>query len=254
MISTLRTVALILLASALAVTAALLVLLPLALDADAAPRPLDARSAAAPRTVALDGVRVRLRPGTEQVVTVNHSRGYRARITFWRLGDAGWEARFASEDGRIGYGGLVPGRQRRQGTGTTPLGTYALTWAFGFQRPRDSWRLRYRVVERGDFWVQDNASPHYNRYRNQAQGGFRWWLPSSDPDSSERLTDYRRQYDLSIVMDYNRSQVRHRGSGIFLHVNGRGATAGCVSAPRQLVQKTLAALDPELDPVIAVGR
>ena len=204
--------------------------------------------------VVLDGVRVRLRPGTAQVVTVNHTRGVRARVTLWRLGDDGWAERFGTDAGRIGYGGLVRGPRRVQGSGTTPLGTYDLLWVFGFQRPRDSWRLRYRQVERGDYWVQDNASRYYNRYRNRAQGGFRWRLPSSNPNSSERLTDFRRQYDLSIVTGFNRNQVRHRGSGIFLHVNGRGATAGCVSAPHRFIQRTVQALDPDLRPVIAVGR
>ena len=37
-----------------------------------------------------------------------------------------------------------------------------------------------------------------------------------------------------MVTDFNIKQVRHRGAGIFLHVNGAGATAGCVSAPRRL--------------------
>lgn len=204
--------------------------------------------------VVLDGVRVTLRAGTEQVVTVNHTGGSRARVTFWRLTDDGWTRRFDAADGRIGYGGLVPGKHRRQGTGTTPLGTYSLPWAFGFQDERDSWRLRYRPVERGDYWVQDNASPHYNRYRNKDQGGFRWWLRPGHPNSSERLTDYRRQYDLSIVIGFNPGQVRHRGAGIFLHMNGRGATAGCVSAPRRFIQRTMQALDRDLNPVIAVGR
>ena len=37
--------------------------------------------AAAP--VSLDGVTVQLRPGTEQVVTGDHTDGYRAHVTFW---------------------------------------------------------------------------------------------------------------------------------------------------------------------------
>jgi L,D-peptidoglycan transpeptidase YkuD (ErfK/YbiS/YcfS/YnhG family) len=202
----------------------------------------------------LDGVRVQLRPGTEQVVTVNHTEGHHARVTYWRLTDAGWQARLTAEDGRIGYGGLVRGTRRVQGTGTTPLGTYGLPYAFGLAERDEDWRLRYREVRPGDFWVQDNASPHYNRYRNQEQGGFRWWLPSSDPNSSERLTDYDPEYTLSVVTDFNVRQVRHRGSGIFLHVNGAGATAGCVSAPAVFLRKLVRALDPERVPVIAVGR
>lgn len=207
---------------------------------------------AAPTT--LDEVPVHLRPGTEQVVTVNHTDGYHARVTFWRLTDTGWVARFGTDDGRIGYGGLVRGAKREQGTGTTPLGTYLLPSAFG-NGPGDArWRLHYREVQSGDFWVQDNESAHYNRYRNQAEGGFRWWLPGSDPDSSERLTDFGHQYRISIVTDFNHRQVRHRGAGIFLHVNGAGATSGCVSAPGRFLDKLMRVLDPERVPMIAVGR
>jgi L,D-peptidoglycan transpeptidase YkuD (ErfK/YbiS/YcfS/YnhG family) len=84
-------------------------------------------------------------------------------------------------------------------------------------------------------------------------GGFRW-LPSSHADSSERLTDYPRQYAWSIVTDVNVEQVRHRGSGIVLHVNGRGATAGCVSAPRRTIRALVRLLDPARVPVIGIGR
>jgi len=208
--------------------------------------------AAAP--VSLDGVTVQLRPGTEQVVTVDHTDGYRAHVTFWKLTEAGWQARFDADDGRIGYGGLVRGTRRVQGTGTTPLGTYRLPWAFGMDAAHADWKLRYRQVEPGDFWVEDNGSAYYNRYRNQAEGGFRWWLPSSDPNSSERLTDFRHQYRISVVTSFNRAQVRHRGAGIFLHVNGSGATAGCVSAPGVFMNRLVRALDPARAPVIAVGR
>ena len=204
--------------------------------------------------VVLDGVHVHLRAGTEQVVTVDRTHGHHAKVTFWRLRDGQWKSRFSSPDGRIGYGGLAPGQRRHQGSGTTPLGTYRLTYVFGFERPHAGWRMRYREVHPGDFWVEDNGSAHYNRYRNQAQGGFRWWLPPGAEDGSERLTDYRQQYDLSVVTDYNHEQVRHRGAGIFLHVNGGGATAGCVSAPHRFVQRTVGALDPAKSPVIAVGR
>ena len=44
--------------------------------------------------------------------------------------------------------------------------------------------------------------------------------------------------------------MRHRGSGIFLHVNGRGATAGCVSAPRRFIRSLVRLLDPARVPVI----
>lgn len=207
-----------------------------------------------PIHVRLDGVDVVLHTRTTQVVTVNHTRGYRARVTLWRLRDGGWERRLQATDGRIGYGGLVVGERRHQGTGTTPIGTYDLTWAFGMHPGDSSWGLRYRQVRSGDFWVEDNGSRFYNRYRNQSQGGFRWRLPVSAENGSERLTDYPQQYEWSIVTSFNHGQVRHRGAGIFLHVNGSGATAGCVSAPRLFIKRLMARLQSDRRPVIAIGR
>ncbi|MCW2794078.1 MAG: secreted protein, partial [Nocardioides sp.] len=138
--------------------------------------------------------------------------------------------------------------------GTTPLGTYTLPSAFGTHVRADRWSLPYRKVRPGDFWVEDNASAFYNRYRNQRQGGFRWRLPVTAENGSERLTDYPQQYEYSIVTGFNQRQVRHRGAGIFLHVNGGGATAGCVSAPRWFLRRAMVHLDPDQVPVIAIGR
>ena len=204
--------------------------------------------------VRLDGVDVRLREGTRQVVTVNRTSGHRARVTLWGLSDGHWRKRLQATDGRIGYGGLVAATRRRQNTGATPLGTFDLPSAFGTHARNTSWDLPYRKIRAGDFWVQDNRSRYYNRYRNQSQGGFRWWLPSSSPNASERLTDYRHQYEWSILIDFNHGQVRHRGAGIFLHVNGNGATAGCVSAPRWFIRSLMGRLDPDRRPLIAIGR
>jgi len=216
--------------------------------------PAAAPASATGSQVRLDGVTVQLRPGTRQVVTVNHTTGYHARVIYWVRTDGGWAQRLRAADGRIGYGGLVVADQRHQGTGTTPLGTFRLPWAFGTHARNTGWSLGYRRIRRGDFWVEDNRSRFYNRYRNQSQGGFRWRLPASDPNSSERLSDYPVQYEYAVVTGFNSHQVRHRGAGIFLHVNGSGATAGCVSAPRPFMRRLMARLDPDRAPVIAIGR
>lgn len=229
----------------------LLVLALLVAGLSAAP---PASVAAAGERVELDGVTVQLREGTRQVVTVNRTHGHHARVTFWTLRDGTWRMKFRAKDGRIGYGGLVLPRNRVQGSGKTPLGTHRLPWAFGMGRQQERWDPSYRRVRAGDYWVLDNESKHYNRYRNKAQGGFRWRLPSSHPDASERLRDYRTQYELSVVTSFNSRQVRHRGGAIFLHVNGSGATAGCVSAPRWFLRKLMVHLDQDRVPVIAIGR
>jgi L,D-peptidoglycan transpeptidase YkuD (ErfK/YbiS/YcfS/YnhG family) len=229
-----------------------LAILPLALAATLLAVPAPARAHV--RHVTLGSVRVALHEHTRQVVTVDHTRGYHARIAYWVLRHSRWHRVYAVRDGRIGYGGLVAPRRRHQGSGTTPLGTTRLISSFGRHPRTPSWDLPYRRIRHGDYWVEDNRSRYYNRYRNKAQGGFRWWLPTSDENSSERLLDFPVQYEFSIVTSYNRAQVRHRGAGIFLHVNGRGATAGCVSAPRPFLRRMMWRLDPAKVPVMAVGR
>jgi L,D-peptidoglycan transpeptidase YkuD (ErfK/YbiS/YcfS/YnhG family) len=229
----------------------LLTLGALVATALAVPAPAHAQG----RVVTLGGVRVVLAEHTRQVVTVNHTRGYHARVAFWILRDGRWTRALQAHDGRIGYGGLVAPRRRHQGTGTTPLGTVRLISSFGRHARDQAWDLPYRRIRKGDYWVEDNQSQYYNRYRNKASGGFRWWIPSSQVNSSERLRDFPVQYEYSVVTSYNyAAQVRHRGAGIFLHVNGKGATAGCVSAPRALIQQLMRRLRPDRHPVMAVGR
>ncbi|MFL6059704.1 MAG: hypothetical protein ACJ72E_00630 [Marmoricola sp.] len=234
-------------------TRAVLVLLVLLLLG----RSLTATAASsAARGVQLGGVTVRIGPGTTQVVTVDHSSGSHARIILWqRRSDGGWAAVLHSRSARTGYGGLVAGTRRKQGTGTTPLGTYPLLFAFGTEPRENGWKVAYRSIGPDDYWVEDNRSAYYNRYRSRAEGGFRYWLDPRSVNGSERLAAYPRQYRLALVIGYNYThRVRYRGAGIFLHVNGSGPTSGCVSAPLWFLRGTVARLDPAAHPVIAIGR
>ncbi|CAN5878949.1 L,D-transpeptidase family protein [soil metagenome] len=205
------------------------------------------------RTVRLGGVKVELAKRTRQVVTVKQRSGWHSRVSLWRRAGGDWQRVLTARDGRTGSGGLVPGDDRQQGTGTTPLGSYRVTETFGLARRPKGTDLRFHRVRAGDYWVQDNESRWYNTLRNKSKGGFRWRI--SGYNSSERLRDYTGQYRWSVVIDFNRPDpVRHRGSGIFLHVNGSGATAGCVSAPRGFIRKAMKKLDPAKKPVVAIGR
>ena len=204
--------------------------------------------------IELGGVSVKVGDRTKQVVTVNRRTRWHATLALWRRTDDGWKRRLVAEDGRIGYNGLVPAQKRRQGSGKTPSGTFKLLWAFGSHPRNDAWDLRYRKMRRGDYWVGDNRSDPYNRCRTRAAGGFRWRLPSSNYNASERLLDYKQAYEYSLVTSFNRNQVRHRGFAIFLHVNGSGATAGCVSGRRWFLKALMRRLDPDLRPRIAIGR
>ena len=47
--------------------------------------------------------------------------------------------------------------------------------------------------------------------------------------------------------------MRGRGAGIFLHVDGHGATAGCVSVPRDAMRRIVLWADPGRKPHMAIG-
>jgi L,D-peptidoglycan transpeptidase YkuD (ErfK/YbiS/YcfS/YnhG family) len=213
---------------------------------------LPAPSASA-ATITLGGVPVSV-GDARQVITVNRRSGTYADVAMWEKRSAGYWARVLyTRTGRTGYGGLVAASKRRQGTGTTPVGTFTITEAFG-NKANPGTAMPYHRVTSWDYWVQDNASRYYNNRRNRGQGGFRWWLPPSDVNSSERLASYPTQYAYSIVINFNRpNPVRYRGAGIFLHVNGRGATAGCVSTSEAFVKSALQRLHPAKKPRIAIG-
>jgi L,D-peptidoglycan transpeptidase YkuD (ErfK/YbiS/YcfS/YnhG family) len=98
------------------------------------------------------------------------------------------------------------GRTRKQGSGTTPLGTYTMTEAFGNGPAPGMW-LPYHRVRSGDYWVGDPDSRYYNSLRNKANGGFRWWLPSSSSSSSERLQSFPHQYRYVVVINFNRART-----------------------------------------------
>lgn len=169
------------------------------------------------------------------------------RVIWWdRRRDGRWVAA-GSAEARFGARGLAEGRTRTQGTSTTPTGLYDLPYAFGIAPAPHRTRSRYRPVTEASWWCQDNDSPAYNRW---VEG-----LPSDcRATESEHLIDYPAQYDLGLVIGFNYDKpARGRGAGIFLHVNGEGATAGCVSVPARAMSAILTWADPGRRPHIAIG-
>lgn len=193
------------------------------------------RSSSAWRTCTktFDGVKVTVLKGQRTATVVNQTSKTRARVSFWVRTNTkcSFTRKLLTTTARIGYGGTVPGSTRKQGSGTTPLGTYTMTQTFG-NGSKPSTAMPYHRVAKGDYWVGDNRSRYYNSLRNKAKGGFRWSLPSSSVNGSENLRAYGKQYRYAVVINFNRAPQatkRYRGSGIFLHVKGSGATAGCVA-------------------------
>ncbi|MFG3283678.1 L,D-transpeptidase [Streptomyces sp. NPDC048111] len=168
------------------------------------------------------------------------------RLTWWDRRGRRWVA-VGSAPARFGAKGLVEGASRVQGTDTTPTGLYPLPYAFGVAAAPSGTRYPYRRATGRSWWCEDNASRAYNR-----------WVEGLPRDcragESEHLTAYASQYARALVIGFNYWRPVHgRGAGIFLHVNGRGATAGCVSVPAEAMERVLRWADPARAPHIAIG-
>ncbi|MFE4249267.1 L,D-transpeptidase family protein [Streptomyces sp. NPDC056910] len=184
-----------------------------------------------------------------QVITVKSSGSY-ATVTAWAKGSAGWKAVLSTSAGRVGSNGVVPGSTRRQSTYTTPSGTYTLTEGFGVEAGGTN--MPYTRVDSTQWWVEDPESKFYNSMHTAAGADFP--LTESGDRGSEHLINYPTQYAKALVINFNRRPaVPGRGAGIFLHVNGSGATAGCVSVPRATMDRIMSWVQPGAHPRIAIG-
>ena len=158
--------------------------------------------------------------------------------------------------------GAAPGRRHDAGRHVPPGS------AFG-SRPDPGTRLAdYRRFDGDDYWVYDPRDPRtYNVLQPQRSAHADWrrgW--------AERLAGVRgdREYAYGVVVGFNLpSRVRwserldqyvardpadtRRGGGIFLHVNGAGATAGCVSVTKPRMRRLLRFLDAGTAPRVVIG-
>jgi L,D-peptidoglycan transpeptidase YkuD (ErfK/YbiS/YcfS/YnhG family) len=188
--------------------------------------------------------------------TAGTLRTYEKRGYAWRIVQGNTRA-------QLGYGGLVPADNRRQGTGTTPIGTFAITSAFG-RAKNPGTTLDYIRVDRNDAWTYNPRVPStYNIFQSVNKS----W--KSYGNYVEMLWDYGYQYDYVAIMDFNLpagpirtkpNGVRvtnqpgdlRRGGGIFLHVDNGKKTAGCIAIDRSVMKEVMSWLDPTKNPVIVV--
>ncbi|MER8016393.1 L,D-transpeptidase [Streptomyces griseoluteus] len=186
--------------------------------------------------------------GGTQLITAEapDARSTTGTLTWWDLRGGRWTAA-GTAPARFGSGGLVEGTARQQGTYTTPAGLYDLPFGFGIEAAPAGTRVAYRPVAESSWWCQDNDSRAYNRWTDPLPADCR-------ASESEHLASYTTQYARALVIGFNYLHpVRGRGAGIFLHVNGEAATAGCVSVPPEAMAEILRWTDPSRLPHIAIG-
>jgi L,D-peptidoglycan transpeptidase YkuD (ErfK/YbiS/YcfS/YnhG family) len=186
--------------------------------------------------------------GGSQLITAQAPRvdSTSGTLTWWDRRDGHW-VKAGSAAARFGAKGLTEGGSRKQGSNTTPTGLYGFPFAFGIKAAPAGTALEYRRVREGSWWCQDNDSRSYNRWTEPRPADCR-------ASESERLIAYERQYAYALVVGFNYERpVRGRGAGIFLHVDGAGATAGCVSVSEDAMRRILGWVDPAKKPRMAIG-
>jgi L,D-peptidoglycan transpeptidase YkuD (ErfK/YbiS/YcfS/YnhG family) len=179
------------------------------------------------------------------VVKADPPGGSLAGITAWELVSGNWGAVYPPIPAAIGRSGLISAGEKTEGDGCTPIGVYVLGLTFGSE-PSAPTAMNYRQAREDDFWVDDPASPEYNR----------WVSGVPNAASFERMLRPDGLYKYGIVIEYNTGPVlAGKGSAIFVHL-WRAAgepTSGCVAMAEASLLKLLSWLDPDKQPLIVLG-
>lgn len=184
--------------------------------------------------------------GATRLITVEGARmgSTTGTLIMWQLKSGKW-TKVGTYAARFGANGLVEGTKRKQDTDTTPSGLYSIPFAFG-TAANPGTTLSWRKVTRTAWWCEDSRSSSYNRWVDPLPKGCR-------ASQSEHLVTYKT-YSYAALIGFNYTlPVKGRGAGIFLHVNGKGLTGGCVSISSAGMKRVLTWMTPGSKPHIAIG-
>ncbi|WP_051912527.1 L,D-transpeptidase family protein [Carnobacterium funditum] len=148
---------------------------------------------------------------TDQIIGVV-ANGSSSTVYVFEKNGAQWQT-ILSVPGRVGYNGVG---SSYEGSGRTPKGAYSLGFAFG-TGPNPGTILTYKQITGNSYWISNPDDSQYNT----------WQERSSSSSLDEHMNDYQTQYKYGITLNYNNGV--NGGSAFFVHVNGNGATAGCIS-------------------------
>jgi L,D-peptidoglycan transpeptidase YkuD (ErfK/YbiS/YcfS/YnhG family) len=185
---------------------------------------------------------------TQLVTAIARSRSStQATLRLWVKRAGCWRSTASPATAWLGGNGTSPAK--REGDRRAPTGIFGFLPTMYGIAPSPGVHFRYRRLVCGDWWVEDPASPYYNRFRHVRCGSKPPFRTTSE-DMSRSPTAYRH---LAVIAYNTNPVVPRRGSGIFLHVSTGRPTLGCVSLPLPRLVATLRWLRPAAHPLIAIG-
>lgn len=190
---------------------------------------------------------------TRQLVVVRAAgaQSSRGELHRWQLHGDTWRRVGLPAVVDLGAHGVAWGRGlhrqpalKREGDGKTPMGVFRFGTAFGRGNRPTRVRWQWRTAGDGDRWVDDPASPFYNRWAD---------VDAIGAAHSEVLARSDGLYDLALVIDHNADPIlAGAGSAIFIHLSGSSPTAGCIALGRAELLTLLRWLDRTAAPILVV--
>jgi L,D-peptidoglycan transpeptidase YkuD (ErfK/YbiS/YcfS/YnhG family) len=169
----------------------------------------------------------------------------------WQKAGPEWPARLG-KNGLAWGRGLHPaqeGLQKKEGDGRAPAGMFKVGGAYGYEKEIvHNPRLPYAQVTELDLWVEDPASPDYNRHiKLSAPPGTEW-----EKKQQMRLNDPAHSLKLFVEHNAGSDMEPGAGSSIFFHIwraDGGKPTSGCTTMEADRLRELIAWVDPAKDPV-----
>lgn len=165
---------------------------------------------------------------SSQLIVVSVYNNNYATVSMHTKGNDGYWVDNYSVNGRVGKNGID---KIREGDGKTPTGIYSFHTPFGI-KSNPGCPLGYIQVNNNHYWGGGNPK-YYNKLVDAST------IPNYNSTGAEHIISYGSVYNYCLAIGYNMEQVVGKGSAIFLHCSGKGATGGCVSIPEANMIYTL---------------
>ena len=160
---------------------------------------------------------------------------------------------------RLGKSGLVwgagihpvpPGATtKKEGDMRSPSGVFAIGGVWGYEPAiRKHPGLLYRQVTVRDLWIEDPASPQYNR------NVILQHEPATPWEKKQQMKQSDPAHALKLFIAHNAPPkvVPNAGSSIFFHIwrgGGSRATAGCTTMDESRLRNLVSRIDPTRKPL-----
>ncbi|GAA5131467.1 L,D-transpeptidase family protein [Luteolibacter yonseiensis] len=180
-------------------------------------------------------------------------------LTLYQKSGGAWKPVSTPWKGRLGKSGLVwgkgmspvpPGvRTKKEGDNRSPAGVFEIGGAWGYDTTiKKNPGLPYRQVTSRDLWVEDPASPQYNKNVILDHE------PSTDWEKKQQMKQDDAAHSLKLFIAHNAPPdvTPGAGSSIFFHIwrrDGASPTAGCTTMEKTKLQWLISQMDPGKNPV-----